>query len=56
VPYRITVRAAPYGAPSRPAAGQRFREGTRIFQINAVAEQGVDALFLTCFAEEETAP
>ena len=56
VPYRITVRAAPYGAPSRPAAGQRFRDGARIFQILAVAERGVNAAFLTCHAQEEVAP
>ena len=55
VPYRITVRAAPFGAASRPSAGQRFREGTRVFHINAVAEKGVDAQFLTCHAEEELA-
>lgn len=55
VPYRITVRAAPYGAPSRPVAGQRFRDGDRVFQINAVAECNAQARYLTCFAEEETA-
>ena len=56
VPYRITVRAAPYGAPSRPVAGQRFREGSRIFEIYAVAEAGVQAAYLTCHAQEEVAP
>ncbi|MEL6685707.1 MAG: head-tail adaptor protein [Pseudomonadota bacterium] len=56
VPYRITVRAAPYGAPSRPVAGQRFRDGTRVFEIYAVAEKGVDATYLTCHAQEEVAP
>lgn len=56
VPYRITVRAAPYGAPSRPTVGQRFRDGSRIFNINAVAEQGVHAQFLTCHVDEEVAP
>lgn len=55
VPYRITVRAAPEGAPSRPVAGQRFRNGTRIFNITAVAEKDTDARFLTCHATEETA-
>jgi len=55
VPYKITVRAAPYGAPSRPSAGQRFRDGTRIFNINAVAEKGVYAQFLTCHVDEEVA-
>ena len=56
VPYRITVRAAPYGAPSRPVAGQRFRDGARVFQIYAVAEKGVQAAYLTCHTEEELAP
>lgn len=56
VPYKITVRAAPYGAPSRPTVGQRFRKGTRIFTINAVAEKGVDAQYLTCHVDEELAP
>ena len=53
--YRITVRAAPEGAPSRPVPGQRFRDGTRVFRIEAVAERDARARFLTCFAEEEVA-
>lgn len=56
VPYRITVRAAPYGAPSRPVAGQRFRDGARVFEIYAVAEKGVQAAYLTCHTQEELAP
>lgn len=55
VPYRITVRAAPHGAASRPVAGQRFRDGDRLFQITAVAERDSHARYLTCFATEETA-
>jgi head-tail adaptor len=53
VPYRITVRGAPYGAPSRPKPEQRFREGTRLFRIKAVTERDPQAHFLTCFAYEE---
>lgn len=53
--YRIIVRAAPFGAPSRPSPGQRFREGTRIFRIQAVAEADARARHLTCFCEEEVA-
>ena len=53
--YRIGVRAAPVGDPQRPVAGQRFREGTRSWRIEAVAEKGADARYLTCFAEEEVA-
>ncbi|NJM83022.1 MAG: head-tail adaptor protein [Tabrizicola sp.] len=53
VPYRITVRAAPYGAPSRPKPEQRFREGARIFTILAVTERDPAGRYLTCFAREE---
>ena len=53
VPYRITVRAAPFGAPSRPKPDQRFREGTRLFRINAVTEMDGRAHYLICLAHEE---
>lgn len=53
--FRITLRAAPMGAPSRPVAGQRLRDGTRIFTIAAVAEQDSHARYLTCFCQEEAA-
>lgn len=53
VPYRVTVRAMPTGAPSRPKAGQRFREGTRVFLIQAVTERDPDGRYLTCFSREE---
>jgi SPP1 family predicted phage head-tail adaptor len=53
--YRIVVRGAPYGAPERPKPEQRFREGERLFIIQAVAEEDVDGRYLTCFATEETA-
>lgn len=56
VPYRITVRAAPPGAPARPRPGQRFRDGARLFRILAVTERDARARFLTCFAEEELVP
>jgi len=51
--YRITLRAAPAGAPSRPRAEQRFREGDRVFLIRAVTEADFGNRYLTCFAEEE---
>src|SRR6056297_971252 len=54
--FRITVRAAPQGAPSRPRAGQRFRDGGRLFRIEAVTERDAQARFLTCFATEEVVP
>lgn len=53
VPYRITVRAAPHGAPSRPRPGQRFREGARVFAVLAVTERETDGRYLVCFAREE---
>lgn len=55
VAYRITVRGAPIGAPSRPKAGQRFREQDRLFHIRAVTEADAEGRYLTCFAEEEVA-
>ena len=56
LPLRIRVRAAPQGAPSRPVAGQRFRDGARLYAIRAVTEDGPDARWLLCMAEEETTP
>lgn len=51
--YRIIVRAAPHGAPSRPVPGQRFREGARRWRILAVTEADAAARYLTCHAVEE---
>lgn len=53
--YRITVRAAPDGAPSRPMPGQRFVDGARRFRIFAVGEADAGVQYLTCFAREEVA-
>ena len=55
VPYRIILRAAPEGAPSRPIPGQRFRQGGRLFAIAAVTETDAKGGHLTCFATEESA-
>lgn len=55
VPYKVTVRAAPYGSPSRPKADQRFREGQRIFRITAVSDNDDRGRYLTCNVEEERA-
>ncbi|SLN46126.1 Phage head-tail joining protein [Roseovarius albus] len=51
--FRIVVRAAPVGTPARPVAGQRFRDGTRVFAIEAVYERDVHGRFLTCHVQEE---
>lgn len=55
VPYRITVRAVPIGSVARPKPEQRFREGARIFRIQAVTEDQVTGTYLVCFAREEVA-
>lgn len=52
--YKIVVRGAPFGTPARPMAEQRFRDGDRIFTIEAVAERDPEARYLTCFVQEET--
>jgi head-tail adaptor len=52
VRYRILVRAAPEGAPSRPRSDQRLREAGRIFDILTVAEHGADGRYLEIVAEE----
>lgn len=51
--YKITVRGAPDGSDARPAAQQRFREGERIFTIEAVAEADPEGRYLTCLAVQE---
>ncbi|WP_333713724.1 head-tail adaptor protein [Yoonia sp.] len=56
VPLKITVRAAPHDAPSRPKAGQRFLSGAQVFNILAVTEAGTHAQYLLCHADEEVAP
>ena len=53
VPYRVTVRGAPVGSPRRPLPQQRFRDGTRVYNIVAVTERDPDGLYLSCFAREE---
>lgn len=51
--FRIVVRGAPFGAPERPQPQQRFRDGDRIFTIEAVAERDPEGRYLTCFVSEE---
>lgn len=52
--YRITIRSVPPLSVARPRAGQRFREGERVYLIRAVAE-ATDARHLTCYVDEEAA-
>lgn len=53
--YRITVRAVPQNSEARPSAGQRFRDGTRVFAIRAVTDATSDARYLICHVDEESA-
>ncbi|MDK3072945.1 head-tail adaptor protein [Sedimentitalea sp. JM2-8] len=53
VSYNIVVRSAPFGSTARPMPQQRFRDGQRLFVIQAVAERDREGRFLTCFADEE---
>lgn len=55
VRYRVVVRAAPHGSPSRPRPEQRLREGSRVLRIHAVGEADETGRYLTCFAYEEVA-
>ncbi|WP_300058245.1 phage head closure protein [uncultured Roseobacter sp.] len=55
VGYRITLRSAPEGDIRRPVPEQRFREGARLFHIQAVVDDDPDGRYLTCFATEEVA-
>ncbi|MEP4038929.1 head-tail adaptor protein [Pseudophaeobacter sp.] len=54
--YRITLRAMPQGSASRPRPGQRFRQGQRLFRIEAVGEADPGGRYLTCQCIEELAP
>jgi len=53
VRYRIVVRAALDGSDMRPQAGQRFRDGTRAYVIDASAAHDGAGLYLECWAREE---
>ena len=53
VPLKITVRAAQAGSDARPIAGQRFREGSRVYAILAVTERDEAGRYLVCFVREE---
>ncbi len=51
--YRFILRAAPYGAPSRPRPEQRFRAGSRIFRILAVSDHDPAGRYIACHVREE---
>ncbi|QOL79785.1 phage head closure protein [Pseudooceanicola spongiae] len=50
---KISVRGVAIGRPSRPLPGQRFRDGGRIYDIEAVSERDAEGRFLVCTAREE---
>ncbi|WP_209425718.1 head-tail adaptor protein [Pararhodobacter sp. SW119] len=50
--FRIFLRSAPHDSPQRPRPGQRFRDGSRIFNIVAVSEADPLGAFLICHARE----
>ena len=54
--FRMILRAAPLGAPSRPKPGQRLRDGRGSLRIEAVAERDSAARFLTCFCRRGGGP
>ncbi len=55
VPMRIIVRAGVPGSLARPRPGQRFREGARLYPIQAVTEFDRRGHYLICHAREEVA-
>lgn len=56
IKYRILVRTAPVGAPSRPVPQQRLRDGARVFQILTVTESDATGKHLEIVAEEGLLP
>lgn len=52
--YRVTLRAVPPQSSARPKAGQRFRDGARLFDIRVVRDS-TDLRFLECLVDEEVA-
>jgi head-tail adaptor len=50
---KVTVRSAPQGAPSRPSPAMRFRDGDRVYDIEAVTEAGSQGRYLVCYVTEE---
>jgi head-tail adaptor len=54
--YLVRVRAVAPGQPSRPRAGQRFRDGNRVFLIRSVSEARSGESLLECLTDEELLP
>lgn len=52
VTHRLTLRWAPFGAPSRPRAHQRLRDGERVYEVLGVAEADGHNRFMLVWARE----
>lgn len=50
---KITMRGVAQGAGARPDASMRFRDGARVYRIEAVHESEPLGRILVCFAVEE---
>ncbi|MEM1273872.1 MAG: head-tail adaptor protein [Pseudomonadota bacterium] len=53
--YRIYARRMPAGSSARPRPDQRFRDGARVYHIDAVADLQADTRYVICYAHEEVA-
>ena len=47
---RIAIHALPEGHVDRPVQGDRFREGRRLYDVDAVHEADPAGRYLTCHA------
>lgn len=52
VSHRITTRWAPVGAPQRPTPSQRLRDGAKVYDVLAVADDTPHGRFLVIWARE----
>lgn len=52
VTHKALIRFADFGAPERPVADQRFREGERVFAILGVTEADDRREVLVCWLQE----
>lgn len=55
VSHRIRMRWLPFGAPGRPMASQRLRDGARVYDIAGVTEADARNAFLLIWAREGAA-
>lgn len=53
--HQIIVRGAPDDSPRRPSVQQRFRSGSRVFQIFGIANYDARGRYLSCWTKEAVA-